>query len=63
MATAKHWPILKEMAKDGAYPEVLLAFVKAMPSGRWYGRPLIGDVNEGLGCDGYGVKLPKLSEG
>ena len=64
MATAAHWPILKEMAKNGAYPDVMLAFAKAMPSGRWYGRPLIGDVNEGLGCDGYGVKLPKLgSEG
>jgi hypothetical protein len=63
MAGAKHWPILKEMAKDGAYPDVLWAFVRAMPSGRWYGRPLIGDVNEGLGCAGYGVDLPKLGAG
>jgi hypothetical protein len=59
MATARHWPILKEMAKRGAYPQVLLAYAAAMPSGTWYGRPLIGDVNEGLGCDVLGVDLEK----
>jgi hypothetical protein len=30
-----------------------------MPSGEWYGRPLVGDVNSGLGCDALGVKLPR----
>jgi hypothetical protein len=59
MATAKHWPILKEMAKDGGYPEVLIDYAAAMPSGTWYGRPLTGDVNDGLGCDILGVDLPK----
>ena len=59
MATAKDWPILKEMAKQGAYPEVLVAFAKAMPLGQWYGRPLVGDVNQGLGCDVLGVDLTK----
>ena len=63
MATAAHWPILKEMAKDGAYPDVLLGFVGAMRSGRWYGRPLIGDVNQGLGCDSFGVTLPTIGAG
>jgi hypothetical protein len=29
-----------------------------MPKGEWYGRPLTGDVNSGLGCDSLGVKLP-----
>jgi hypothetical protein len=29
-----------------------------MPSGRWYGRPLAGDVNPGLGCSALGVTLP-----
>ena len=38
MRTAKDWPILAEMTKQGDYPEVLLAFAKAMPSGDWYGR-------------------------
>jgi hypothetical protein len=59
MATAKHWPILADMAKHGAYPWVLLRFAKAMPTGRWYGRPILGDVDEGLGCAALGVKLPK----
>jgi len=58
MATAKHWPILQEMAKQGAYPDVMLEFVRAMPSGRWYGRPLTGDVDSGLGCKQLGVDLP-----
>jgi hypothetical protein len=59
MQTAKDWPILHEMAREGAYPEVLLEFVKAMPSGRWFGRPLIGDVNSGLGCGVLHIKLGK----
>jgi hypothetical protein len=59
LATAEHWPILEEMGKSGAYPDVLLEYVAAMPSGEWYGRPLIGDVDSGLGCDGLGVKLPQ----
>jgi hypothetical protein len=57
MATAKNWPILQEMKKEGDYPEVLWEFAAAMPSGNWYGRPLIGDVNSALGCDGFGVRL------
>jgi hypothetical protein len=57
MRTAKDWPILAEMTKEGDYPEVLLAFVKAMPSGDWYGRPLAGDVDSGLGCASLGVPL------
>jgi hypothetical protein len=28
-----------------------------MPSGRWHGRPLEGDVNTGLGCPALGVPL------
>jgi hypothetical protein len=58
MATAKHWPILKEMAKAGGYPDILFEYVAAMPSGLWYGRPLIGDVDSGLGCKVLGVDLP-----
>jgi len=58
LATAKSWPILKEMAKQGAYPDVLIAFAAAMPSGDWYGRPLTGEVESGLGCDSLGVDLP-----
>jgi hypothetical protein len=57
MHTARHWPILREMDKSGEYPEVLWAFADAMSSGRWYGRPLAGDVNSGLGCSGFGVHM------
>jgi hypothetical protein len=57
MKTATDWPILKEMAGPGDYPEVLWSFVKAMPSGEWYGRALEGDVDSGLGCAGLGVPL------
>jgi hypothetical protein len=58
MATAKDWPILDEMTNEGQYPEVLLDFAAAMPSGHWYGRPLAPDVTSGLGCDTLGVDLP-----
>jgi len=58
MRTAKDWPILDEMAKSGAYPQVLLDYVKAMATGDWYGRRLEGDVNSGLGCPTLGVPLP-----
>jgi hypothetical protein len=57
MKTATDWPILKEMAGPGDYPEVLWSFVKAMPTGDWYGRPLEGDVDSGLGCPSLGVPL------
>jgi hypothetical protein len=56
--TAKDWPVVREMSTAGGYPDVLLEYVEAMPSGQWYGRPLIGDVDSGLGCARFGVKLP-----
>ena len=58
LATAKQWPILREMAKQGDYPDVLQEYAAAMPSGDWYGRPLTGDVESGLGCSRLGVDLP-----
>jgi hypothetical protein len=57
MATAKHWPVLRQMSKSGAYPEVLEEYAAAMRKGNWYGRPLEGDADEGLGCSSLGVKL------
>jgi hypothetical protein len=58
LSTARSWPVLQEMEKEGGYPSVLYEYAAAMPSGRWYGRPLLGDVNSGLGCDSLGVPLP-----
>jgi hypothetical protein len=48
---------MKELAKHGGYPEVLIEYAAAMPSGTWYGRPLLGDVESGLGCRARGVDL------
>jgi hypothetical protein len=59
MATAKHWPILREMSRSGAYPQVLEEYAAAMRTGTWYGRPLEGDANEGLGCSSFGIDLTK----
>jgi hypothetical protein len=45
------WPIFREMSKEGAYPATVVEYAEAMPSRRWYGRPLLPDVEQGLGCD------------
>jgi hypothetical protein len=56
MATAPRWPILREMARQGAWPQALISYAKAMPAGRLQldtgqpGLPLIPDANSGLGC-------------
>ncbi|WP_354697604.1 hypothetical protein DSM112329_03239 [Paraconexibacter sp. AEG42_29] len=63
MATAKDWPILREMTKEGDYPEAIVEYAAAMRSGTYHGRPLIGDVGEGLGCAERGVELPQGSSG
>jgi hypothetical protein len=64
MATAPRWPILREMAREGAWPQVLIIEAKAMPSGRVKldagqpGRPLTLDANSALGCSSeWGVPL------
>lgn len=60
MATSKHWPILREMAKEGAYPEVLWELAREMPSGvwEWDGKthPLLPKA-EGLGCARFGLPV------
>ncbi|HEX5592393.1 MAG TPA: hypothetical protein VFX35_03485 [Solirubrobacterales bacterium] len=60
MATSKDWPILHEMAKDGAYPETIWQLAAEMPSGvwEWAGRrhPLLPHA-EGLGCARFGLPL------
>lgn len=63
MATAPHWRILHQMARQGAWPQVLIGYAKAMPRGTWAGRPLTGDVNSGLGCRALGVDLDAPGSG
>ncbi|HEX8753840.1 MAG TPA: hypothetical protein VF731_10530 [Solirubrobacterales bacterium] len=53
MASARHWPILREMAKEGAYPNTIWELAAEMPKGYWvwagHRRPLLPRA-EGLGC-------------
>ncbi len=57
LAGAKSWPVIREMESEGAYPQVLEEYAAAMPSGQWYGRPLLNEVERGLGCAEKGVPL------
>jgi hypothetical protein len=60
MATSKRWPILREMAKEGAYPEAIWELAREMPSGVWkwngHQHPLLPRA-EGLGCARLGLPL------
>lgn len=58
MATSKHWPILHEMAKEGAYPQTIWQLAAAMPSGEWppRGWRLLPRA-EGLGCARIGIPV------
>jgi hypothetical protein len=60
MATSRHWPILREMTKEGAYSEVVWEIAKWMPKGyfEWDGhkRKLLAQA-EGLGCANFGLPL------
>jgi len=57
MATAKNWPILHEMAKDGAYPETVRQLAAAMPSGEWRRGWRLLPHAEGLGCARWGIPV------
>jgi hypothetical protein len=60
MATSRGWAILREMEKDGGYPEVVWELAADMPSGywEWNGRrhPLLPRA-EGLGCAHLGIPV------
>jgi hypothetical protein len=60
MATSKHWSILREMAKEGAYPEVVWELAAEMPRGyrlyaghHWRLLPQA----EALGCARRGIPV------
>jgi hypothetical protein len=57
MATSKHWPILREMAKDGAYPLTVWQLAAAMPSGEWRRGWRLLPQAEGLGCARRGIPV------
>lgn len=60
MATSKHWAVLREMEKDGAYPELIWELAADMRRGysEWNGhkRPLLPRA-EGLGCARRGIPV------
>lgn len=60
MATSRRWPILREMTKDGAYPEVVWELARDMRLGHWEwaGRkhPVLPRA-EGLGCAHLGIPV------
>jgi hypothetical protein len=60
MATARHWPIVRQIEKEGGYPETLLKLVASMPSGIWQFGPhrwRLLPKAEGLGCARLGLPL------
>jgi hypothetical protein len=60
MTTYKSWPILRQMAKDGGYPETIVKLVASMSSGVWqYGphRYRLLPKAEGLGCARWGIPV------
>lgn len=60
MATSKQWPILREMTKDGAYPNTIWQLAEEMPQGYWdfrgKKRRLLAHA-ETLGCARQGLPL------
>ena len=48
---------LQRNEKAGADPAVVDEYAYAMPSRRWYGRPLLPEVDQGLGCSAKGFPL------
>lgn len=60
MATSKHWRILHEMAKEGAWPETIWELAREMPRGIWewngHQHPLLPRA-ESLGCARLGLPL------
>jgi hypothetical protein len=60
MASSKHWAILREMAKEGAFPETIWELARQMPKGYWewngHRHPLLPRA-ESLGCARLGIPL------
>jgi hypothetical protein len=57
MATAKSWPILREMAKEGGYPTTVWQLAAAMPSGEGRRGWRLLPQAEGLGCARWGMPV------
>ncbi|HEX6390871.1 MAG TPA: hypothetical protein VFZ89_15530 [Solirubrobacteraceae bacterium] len=53
LAGSRDWKILNEMNAEGDYPEVVWEYADAIRKGdgTWYGRPIVNETKNGLGCD------------
>jgi hypothetical protein len=50
------WPVFRRIASEGAYPQLVVEFAEALPSGQWgQGRPLRQIINKG--CTEIGFPL------
>jgi hypothetical protein len=60
MATARDWPVIRQMSSEGAYGQILNDLATAMPRGSVYKqRPLEGDVESALSCGRMlGIPIP-----
>jgi hypothetical protein len=63
MASAKDWPVIRQMAGEGAYGQILNSLATAMPKGSVYKqRPLEHDVESAFGCGRLlGIPIPGTS--
>jgi hypothetical protein len=57
MATSRHWPILREISADGAYPLMIWQLAAAMPSGEWRRGWRLLPHAEALGCARLGIPV------
>jgi len=54
LQSERAWPIFRRMSKEGAYPATVVEYAEAMPSGQWYGKPLLAAVDSEGGLCGPG---------
>jgi hypothetical protein len=57
MATSRHWAILREMAKEGAYPQTIWELSADMPSGKGRRGWRLLPQAEALGCAREGIPV------
>ena len=60
MTSAPRWPVVRQMKRQGGYPELLSQLVKSMPTGVWQFGPHRWRVlpkAEGLGCAHWGIPV------
>jgi hypothetical protein len=57
MATSRHWPILREISNDGAFPPLIWQLAAGMPSGEGRRGWRLLPQAEALGCARWGIPV------